>query len=63
MPFKSKAQMKWMYSNKPQMADEWAAHTKSMSKLPARKTYDGKGTKARLNTYAEKSFFKSTSSK
>ena len=32
MPFKSKAQMKWMFANKPQMAKEWASET-NMKKL------------------------------
>lgn len=27
MPFKSQAQMKWMYANKPKMAKEWAKET------------------------------------
>ena len=34
MPFKSKAQAKWMFSNKPKMAKEWASKTKSIKKLP-----------------------------
>jgi len=55
--------MKWMHANKPGMADEWAKHTKNMKDMPAKKAYDGKGTKARLNTYAEKHFFNSKSSK
>lgn len=33
MPFKSKAQRKWMYANKPKMAKEWSKKTKS-KKLP-----------------------------
>ena len=36
MPFKSKAQAKWMFSNKPEMAKKWASHTKDMKKLPVR---------------------------
>lgn len=56
-PFKSKAQAKWMYANKPEMAKEWAAHTKKMAKLPEHKSYSGKGTRARLNTAAEKHIF------
>jgi hypothetical protein len=34
MPFKSKAQAKWMFANKPEMAKKWAKHTKSIKKLP-----------------------------
>jgi hypothetical protein len=35
MPFKSKAQQRWMYANKPKMAKEWAAET-DFKHLPAR---------------------------
>ena len=35
MPFKSEAQRKWMYANKPQMAKKWQAHTGD-KKLPQR---------------------------
>lgn len=34
MPFKSKAQMRYLYANEPQVAKEFADHTKSISKLP-----------------------------
>jgi len=34
MPFKSKAQRKWMYANKPAMAEEWEAHTPKGKRLP-----------------------------
>lgn len=34
MPFVSEAQRKWMYSNKPKMASQWAAHTPKGKKLP-----------------------------
>lgn len=34
MPFKSEAQKKWMFSNKPKMAKEWAAHTPKGKQLP-----------------------------
>jgi hypothetical protein len=27
MPFKSKRQMRWMFSNKPEMAQKWAKKT------------------------------------
>ena len=38
MPFKSKAQAKWMFANKPKMAKEWASKTPSFKKLPNRKS-------------------------
>lgn len=34
MPFKSKAQQKWMFANKPEMAKEWASETPDIKKLP-----------------------------
>lgn len=34
MPFKSRAQRRWMYSNDPVMAKEWEAHTPKGKKLP-----------------------------
>lgn len=34
MPFVSKAQRKWMYSNKPKMAKEWESKTPKGKKLP-----------------------------
>ena len=34
MPFKSKAQQKWMFAKKPEMAKEWASETPDISKLP-----------------------------
>jgi hypothetical protein len=34
MPFKSLAQAKWMYANKPQMAQEWGSKT-DFKNLPA----------------------------
>ena len=37
MPFKSKAQARWMFANKPAMAKKWAKHTKSIKKLPKKK--------------------------
>ena len=36
MPFKSKAQKKWMYKNKPKMAKSWAKKTSKGKKLPKR---------------------------
>lgn len=37
MPFKSKAQAKWMFANKPKMAKEWASETPSIKSLPKKK--------------------------
>lgn len=34
MPFKSQAQRKWMYANKPKMAKKWSDHTPKGKKLP-----------------------------
>lgn len=33
MPFKSKAQQKFLFANKPEMAKEWAAETLDIKKL------------------------------
>lgn len=35
MPFKSKAQQRWMYANEPAMAERWADETPHSKKLPA----------------------------
>lgn len=34
MPFKSEAQRKWMYENKPEMAKKWQKETPKGAKLP-----------------------------
>ena len=34
MPFKSKAQRRWMYANEPEMARKWSDHTPKGKKLP-----------------------------
>lgn len=34
MPFKSKAQQRWMFAKKPQMAKEFAAATPNIKSLP-----------------------------
>ena len=36
MPFKSQAQARWMFANKPQMAQKWARHTPNIRRLPQR---------------------------
>lgn len=36
MPFKSKAQMRWMFANHPEMAKRWAEHTPDIKNLPER---------------------------
>jgi len=37
MPFKSVAQLHWMYANKPDMANRWMKETPHPEKLPKRK--------------------------
>ena len=37
MPFKSKAQQKWMFSQHPEMAKRWAKETPDIKKLPEKK--------------------------
>ena len=34
MPFKSKAQQRWMFAQKPVMARRWAAETPNIRRLP-----------------------------
>jgi len=34
VPFKSKAQARWMRANHPRMAARWAKHTRSIKALP-----------------------------
>ncbi len=34
MPFKSRAQQRWMFSQKPEMAREWAKETPRIDALP-----------------------------
>jgi hypothetical protein len=34
MPFKSKAQQKYLFANKPAMAEEWEKETPDIKKLP-----------------------------
>lgn len=36
MPFKSKAQARYMFAKHPEIAKEFAAHTKSIKALPSR---------------------------
>ena len=36
MPFKSKAQRRWMYANNPEMAQEFEKETPNPQALPAR---------------------------
>lgn len=47
MPFVSKKQERFLFAKKPEVAKKFVEHTK----------YAGKGTKARLNTAAEKHMF------
>lgn len=62
MPFKSKAQEEAAFSGAlgsemKSKAKEWAAETPNQSKLPEHAHHAGKGTRARLNTAAEKAMF------
>jgi hypothetical protein len=36
MPFKSKAQERWMFAQHPEMAKRWAKETPSQKRLPER---------------------------
>ena len=36
MPFKSKAQQRWMYANEPEMAKKWSDHTPDHKSLPTK---------------------------
>lgn len=49
MPFKSEKQKKFLFAKKPEVAKKFVEHEK----------YAGKGTRARLNTAAEKHVFNS----
>lgn len=42
MPFKSKAQMRWMFANHPRMARRWADHTPDIENLPEKADQDDK---------------------
>ncbi len=52
-----------MFAKHPNMAKEWAAKTSSIKALPEKAHHSGKGTRARLNTAAEKHMFNSKYSK
>lgn len=54
MPFESKAQAKWMFANKPEMAREWASKTKSIKKLPVRKSRTFSGQYKPISTFTKK---------
>lgn len=44
MPFRSKAQMRWMFANHPKMAKQWAKDTnRDMKDLPNKVTTQSKG--------------------
>ena len=42
MPFKSKAQLRWMFANHPEMAKRWAMETPNQKSLPNKVGKDGK---------------------
>ena len=46
MPFKSKDQRKWMYANKPKMAEEWESKTPKGKALPKKVKKKTKAKKA-----------------
>lgn len=46
MPFKSKAQRRWMYANKPEMAKRWQKHTPKNKKLPERVSRESRSSMA-----------------
>lgn len=52
-PFVSKKQEKYLKANKPEVAKKFEEHSR----------FQGKGTRARLNTAAEKHMFRSQASK
>ncbi len=39
MPFQSKAQIRYLYAKKPEVAKEFASKTKSTKSLPQHKSY------------------------
>ena len=53
MPFKSKAQRKYLHSKKPKMAKKWEKKTPKGAKLPkkVRKTKNDKKAKGKYNRY------------
>lgn len=42
MPFKSLAQMRFLYAKHPEMAKKWAEHTPSTKRLPEKVNKNGK---------------------
>jgi hypothetical protein len=43
MPFRSQKQARWMFSQKPEMAQEWASQTPSIKALPQTVTQHSMG--------------------
>ncbi len=60
MPFKSKKQVAWMFSQKPEMAKRWAKETPSIKSLPLRKK---KTMKAKMKKVAVKKVAKKMAKK
>jgi hypothetical protein len=52
MPFKSKAQMRWMFANHPEMAKRWAHETPDIKRLPDHET-EAIRRKARRKKHAQ----------
>lgn len=50
MPFRSKAQRKWMYANKPDLPDEFESETPRGEKLPKRVQQKKKRTQKGTHT-------------
>jgi len=60
MPFKSKAQQRWMFATNPEKAREWAAETKDIKHLPEKKHPEDNPDKKKLppmKKKAEAAFF------
>ena len=54
MPFKSKAQRRWMYENQPEMAAQWEKETPPDAQLPERsKTEQAKRSHAKRHSGAK----------
>lgn len=49
MPFQSKAQARFMFSQHPKIAKEWAKETPNLKKLPMHKKFSKKAIKGAAN--------------
>jgi hypothetical protein len=48
MPFRSKAQQRWMFHEHPEMAERWAKHTPDIKSLPEKVKNKRKAIKRKL---------------